>query len=1111
MKYIQPFIVAIFYICVFQVYGFAGGFEQQIGQLRDTDGNLPDRLIALYQQNGMRLYVYEDGYDMVLYRNLDLPKTLHPKDVLTDFTVSASRVSVKWDGSGIPNVLWKMPQASAIHYYTETNAENGYHPGVYQKIELRNVYPGIHLEWQITEQGAIKYEWHADPGADISQIRWRQQGAKLRHTKDKLIMELNEGRVEDVLGVVYHTKHTHPIHASWKAYEDQSFGFHLEGRDINSGLVIDPGIVWSTYYGSPDVEVLTTMKVHADGKVTSGGFTTGTQFPVMQAFQQTFNGNLDGCVFQLDASGQRLWSTYFGGSGFDRIHDLAINAAGDIVICGETSANIPVSPGAYQAVNAGSSDAFAASFNPQGLRNWSTHFGGSSDEYAYGICFDQQNRMYITGGTYSSNLPVQNGYQPNKAGSALTADAFLVQFTISGTPGWGTFIGGNDNDFAYAIASDPLNRIVITGATGSAGFPVLNATQPLTGGGSDIFVSQFNTLGQLQWSTFMGGSGNETAEAITTDAQGGMLVGGFTDGGFPIQNAFQNQYGGGSEDMILISINGIGQVRWSGYYGGGDDERITDIAVDSVGQWLVVGYCTGNQFPVYYADQSNSAGNDDAVYMWLQADGVPVWASYLGGSEADYAYAGGIGAGRQVYVGGLTSSINFPVLNALQGQNATNTPQTPNQDIFISRFCQSSARISGNYGICTGGVELPVQLSGNGPWLIIYTDGNLVYQVTGITSLPYSLPVSPTASTTYHLIQSFDLSGCKYGYVSGSATVQLTQALPGLTISGTDTICPGATANLAFQLSGPGPWDIQYSDGVNTLSISGISVSPHIVQVNPAASVTYTPVSVESACGVGGVSGSRQITIDAVALPDAALPPSLTLCPGALDSVGVMLSGAQPWNVHWSDGTQNFSLSGISSSPVYIPIQGTYGNVYTLTSVENVCGSKSLSSAMQIDTFPMPVATWFYVRDTLKVSFTDQSLYALQWFWSFGDGITDTIQNPTHTYLNAGSYTVQCIVTNACGSDTLTQEVVVSIPVSADGDAAVQNIRIFPNPASGIFYMSGDFSDQNIEVYDVQGRQVPVIIHDTHGILSVEMITPQSGIYFVRTGMHVHKIQVWIP
>lgn len=104
MKYIQPFIASIFCFCAFQIDVFAGRFEQQIGQLRDVNGNLPQRLIAEYKQNGMRLYVYEDGYDMVLYRNSDMPKTLHPKDALPDFSVSASRVFVKWDGCLMPDV-----------------------------------------------------------------------------------------------------------------------------------------------------------------------------------------------------------------------------------------------------------------------------------------------------------------------------------------------------------------------------------------------------------------------------------------------------------------------------------------------------------------------------------------------------------------------------------------------------------------------------------------------------------------------------------------------------------------------------------------------------------------------------------------------------------------------------------------------------------------------------------------------------------------------------------------------------------------------------------------------------------------------------------------------
>ena len=1091
---------------------FANGFEQQVGQLQYADGSLPLGLIAVYKQNGMHLYVYQNGYDVVLYRNLGLPATVQPRTPIDAFQIAASRVSVKWKGTNTPLVQWNEPQPQALHFYTDNATEQGYHPNSFNSITLTDVYPGIHVQWQITASGQIKYEWHLEPGADASRIQWSQKGAKVQWQADRMRMTLPEGTVEDVLGPVYHTHHNQPVSATWQQYSDESYGFNILNRDPQSGLVIDPGIVWSTYYGSPDVEVLTAMKVHADGRVSSAGFTTGSLFPVMQAFQQTFSGNIDACVFQLDASGQRLWSTYFGGTGFDRIHDLAISAAGDIAICGESSGSIPVSPAAFQQTNAGGSDAFVASFNPQGVRNWSTHFGGSSDDYAYGICLDQQNRMYVTGGSQSANLPVLNGHQPVKAGSALTADAFVVQFTISGSPGWGTYLGGNDNDFAYAIAADPFQRIVITGATGSTGFPVLNATQNQIGGGSDIFMSQFNTLGQLQWSSFMGGQGNESAEAIAIDANGSILIGGYTDGNFPVQNAFQSQYGGGDEDMVFISVNGIGQILWAGYYGGGDAERVTDIAVDSVGQWLIVGYCNGAQFPVYYGHQSASAGNDDAVYVWLQADGKPVWASYLGGTEADYAYAAGIGTGREVYIGGLTASINFPVANALQAQNATSTPQAPTQDIFISRFCQSYARISGNYSICAGGVQLPVQLSGNGPWAIIYTDGTAVFQVTGITALPYALPVNPTVSTTYRLIQSFDLSGCRYGYVSGSAQVDVVQATPGISLMGLDTICPGATANLTFHLTGPGPWDFQYSDGLNTYSVSGVSVSPHILPVSPTASITYTPLSVTTACGIASGTGVSMLFVDSVALPHASVPASFAMCPGDTDSVAVHLSGAQPWHLHWSAGTQNVSVSGISVSPFLMPVNGVYGLMYTLNAVENICGTKALSSLLQIDTLPTPISAWSFISDTLTVQFSNQSQYALQWLWRFGDGMSDTLQNPSHTYLNAGTYIVQCIVSNACGSDTLEQAVTVSIPISNTSDIENQIMRVYPNPSSGGFYIVGNMELSDLTLYDLQGRKMALRLEEVDSEKHYfEMKDAATGMYILQAGTQVFRLQVQVP
>jgi len=1095
-----PLFFLVLLCLTFFSFLFARGFEKNVGQLvYDSRIQIENPVWAFYQSPGCRFELNKDGFALVFYSYPDVKRIQNPKSKQEPFQILTEKINIAFiNANPLVECLFLNPEGAELTYYTPEGPETGFRTNTYRTCLMKNVWPGIDAEFIITESGFVKYNWIVSPGADPGRIQWKIVGAESIASQDKYITRGTMGTCTEHLGLVYLKTSGKPVYAEY-VVENNIFHYTLEAYAHSEALIIDPELVWSTYYGSPDIDILTDLKVLPDGSVVSCGFTSGTLFPVQSAFQASFQGNLDGVLLKQDAQGNRIWATYFGGSGFDKMHSLDLTSNGDIVICGETNADIPVSANCFQSTNAGGYDAFIGSFNPGGLRNWSTHFGGSSDEYGYGVCFDLQNRMYLTGGTVSSNLPAMNGFQQTKAGSAITADAFLVQFTISGMPGWGTYLGGNLDEYALDITADPFNRLTLTGTTNSLNFPVANAWQSSFGGGADIFITQVSVFGQLLWSTFVGGTANESGVALQSDPMGNILVCGNTDGsGFPVLNSYQNQFAG-NRDILVMKCNANGQMLWADYRGGADADWATDISCDAQGRILVCGYSEGQQFPVLYPHQAQNAGKDDAVLFWLTTQGQPVWSGYLGGSDFDYAYASYINTSGDFYIGGITSSLDFPVLHAFQDTNATTSPLAPTQDIFISRFCQPEAVLSGTHTICAGSAHLSIQLSGAGSWDVFYSDGISQMGVSGISTQTYLLNVSPSVSTTYQLIQVYQTGGCGYGIASGQGIVQVVPSPPNAALIGQDTICTGGVVNLRFIFSGTGPFDVEYSDGVQSIVLTGLTNNPYMHPVSPSVHTTYSLLNVSSPCGTGIVQGQQVVHIDPIALPGAWAQDTLYLCSGDTGNLSVSLSGAQPWTLSWSEGVQTMIQSGISSAPFLIPVTGQYGNIIQLLSVENICGLSNLQSQTRIDTFPYPQAQFSFQTDTLKVQFTGSSLHTDSWHWSFGDAFTDSIQNPLHTYLNPGSYSVTLVSSNVCASDTLVQVITVSIPIGISKDWESKVLHVYPNPSNEYWNMQYSGEINQVNVYSALGQKVEFeLISLGNSLYKLTLREYVKGIYFLE-------------
>ncbi len=368
------------------------------------------------------------------------------------------------------------------------------------------------------------------------------------------------------------------------------------------------------------------------------------------------------------------YSSFAGGSAPSSATAIAHDITGDSVIAGWTaSLDLPGSPTAIG--TGGSVDAFVAKVNGFGTGLiFCTYIGGSGDDRAYGIAVDSNGNILVTGATTSRNFPITAAFQSKPAGGR---DAFVMKLDATGkNVAYSTYLGGSDADTASSVAVDAAGNAYVTGDSRSFNFPVLNAFHAQNAGGQDAFLTKFNAAGQIVFSTYLGGSGDDHGSSVAVDSSGQAHVAGSTySRDFPAVNAWQPATGG-NQDAFLTKFNASGSgLVYSTYFGGsngvtGQNEIANAVALDNDGNAYIAGQTASINFPVSTsAFQTVSNGGLDAFVAKFAAGGAMVYSTLLSGNSVDVATALSVGPAGNAFVAGYTASRDFPSLLPIQATN----------------------------------------------------------------------------------------------------------------------------------------------------------------------------------------------------------------------------------------------------------------------------------------------------------------------------------------------------------------------------------------------------------------------------------------------------------
>jgi hypothetical protein len=265
----------------------------------------------------------------------------------------------------------------------------------------------------------------------------------------------------------------------------------------------------------------------------------------------------------------------------------------------------------------------------------------------------------------------------NAAGINVTGYDKTQPLIIDPVLVYSTYLGGSGTDGIDGIAVDSSGNTYVVGWTDSANFPIVGTSlTPAPNGTQVAFVSKFNSTGTaLIYSTFLGGSGGEWGNGIALDSNGYVYVVGQTGStNFPVtSNAFQTALGtGASQNAFVSKLSADGQsLLYSTYLGGGSYDQGIGIAVDASQNAYVTGYTTSGEpapFPTtadaFQTALNSTYGNGFISRIDTTQSGSSslVYSTFLGGSgNWDQTNGIAVDANHNVYVGGMTSSTDFPL------------------------------------------------------------------------------------------------------------------------------------------------------------------------------------------------------------------------------------------------------------------------------------------------------------------------------------------------------------------------------------------------------------------------------------------------------------------
>jgi hypothetical protein len=757
-------------------------------------GKLPLTFEANVGQTDGRVKYISRGAGYTLFLTAENEAVVSLARITSKGERQATAVRMSLQGSKQTAIQALDRQATISNYYQGADPKS-WLTGIrhYGRVSYNDVYPGIDVVYY-GNQRQLEYDFVVAPGANPKDIRLKFDGANRISTaaNGDLVLHTKYGEIRQRKPVVYQDVNGQRrfIAASYDV-RDRQASFKLGAYDRSKQLIIDPILVYSTFLGGTGVENGNAIAVDSAQAVYVAGSTASNDFPVISALN------------------------------------------------GQTS------------FRGGSYDAFVVKYAPAGNAIlFSTYIGGAGFDSATGVGVDSAGNIVVSGDTDSPGFPLRSPLQGVIGGKI---DAFLLKISAQGGLIYSTFLGGFDDDHALGLAVDADGNAVVTGTTRSTNFWSLNGLRPFYSGGiTDGWVFKMNPAGQIAWSTYLGGNGADSVNAVALDPVGDIYVTGDTNSkNFPVTASVirPTSCPAGAptqpcpiSDAFVTKIKSDGTAfGYSTYLGGSNSDAGIGIAADAQGNAYITGNTDSTDFPLVNPLQGPPGNGDVFVSKMNPAGSGLVYSTFLAGSGLDRAADIKIDGVGNAYIYGGTSSDNFPVSSALQ--NA----RLGGQDLFVTKI--NAAGTARDWSTYLGGTS--DDAAGR-----LAIDANANIYLTGSTTsidFPSVLPAQAALAGAQDAFVT-KISGCDIFLTPTSATFTPLPANGSFTVN--SLTCPWVAASndswitVTGTSSGSSSGIVTYSITQNTgiartgsISVSGLrftitqagltTVAPSVVGLSP--------------------------------------------------------------------------------------------------------------------------------------------------------------------------------------------------------------------------------------------------------------------------------------
>lgn len=572
----------------------------------------------------------------------------------------------------------------------------------FSSITYQNLYPGIDLEYYCTQYG-LEYDLRISPGADLSQIKLRYEGAEVFGVgaDGSLNMTTLFGPFSEKLPLIYQESSNgkQKLAGRYVALDQGLLGFRIDSDyDHTKPVIIDPQFVYSTYLGGNSYDVNSALAIDYYGCAYIAGDGMSIDYPNTVPGRPLCGDLPDVIISKLNPRGDSLiYSTFIGGASGEDTYGVAVDNDGCAYITGSTvSYDFPVVD-PYQNDQT-EYDAFLVKLSPAGdSLLYSTYLGGMNRDIGYCVAVDQNHCAYVAGYTKSTDFPLRNPYQENQPDD----DAFLTKFTLEGNDiVYSTYLGGSSLDFALGITVDDLNCAYLTGVTHSSDYPLVNPFMTFSYM-EETFVTKVAESGsELEYSTLLGGSNADRGLGIAVDqAHCAYITGNTLSTDFPLRNPIMGSLP--MQNVYVAKLNPGGyDLIYGTYLGGNREDFGGGIAVDAEGCAFVVGSTHSSDFPLVDSLQSE-VKYYDIFFAKITTDGDSLLCSTVfGGDEGDYGYGVAVAREGQAYISGFSYSGNYPLYNPYQTNRAAS-------DMCLTKI----SGLGRETGVDHNGNNLPLEIS----------------------------------------------------------------------------------------------------------------------------------------------------------------------------------------------------------------------------------------------------------------------------------------------------------------------------------------------------------------------------------------------------------------